>query len=109
MKISVNADRELELCEVYNPVVINTEAGAFGICERDGGIEILRGGVMVFACYTKPDDGLELPAPHFRQCVSRHDVLGLERRCEQATRHESDHCRTIGGKPHLWRNDGTTC
>ena len=116
MKIEVNADREIELSEVYNAVAIKTEAGTFGICERDGGIEILRGGVMVFACYTKPDEGIELPAPHFRQCTStmRSD-LDITHRCELAAGHEGEHMRQTVDAPHLWRDpttvhtDGTPC
>lgn len=100
MKIEVNADREVELSEVYNAVGVRTSgAGTFGVCERDGGIEIYREGVMVFACYTKPDDGIELSAPHFKQCTSMSRMLGVEQRCEQAAGHDGKHMRRIGDEP----------
>lgn len=43
MKIRVGEDRELILSEVFNGVEIETDAGLFGICQRDGGIEIRLG------------------------------------------------------------------
>jgi hypothetical protein len=91
MKIEAGEHGELVLTEVYNGVGIRTQgAGDFGICERDGGIEVTRDGELIFCCYTKINDGLELPPPHFRQCDSM--CHGL--RCTAAAGHGGEHqCR----------------
>ncbi len=44
MKITQREDRNLQLEEVYNPIVIKTQEGAeFYIAQRDGGLEITQG------------------------------------------------------------------
>lgn len=51
MKIDVNDQHDLILSEVYNGIGIRTEAGVFGICERDGGLEVTFKGELIFAKY----------------------------------------------------------
>lgn len=41
----------LVLSEVYEGVGIKTEMGTFGVCERDGGLEVTFNGKLVFAKY----------------------------------------------------------
>jgi len=59
MRIEIGADGEFQLFEVFNGIGIVTDAGHFGICERDGGIEILRNGKQVWSCY--PGEGEDGP------------------------------------------------
>ena len=59
MKIHVGEHSEIVLEEVFNPVVVRTEVGDFGICQRDGGIEIMCEGELVFASYTGLEDRVE--------------------------------------------------
>ena len=49
MKIEVNEKGEIVLSQVYNAIGIKTEAGTFGIAERDGGIEVLLNGEVIFS------------------------------------------------------------
>lgn len=51
MKIEVSEDRDIVLSEVYNGIGVKTEAGTFGIAERDGGIEITLKGKLVYGHY----------------------------------------------------------
>ena len=106
MKIEVGEDGDILFSEVYNPLCIRSAAGTFGICERDGGIEIMRNGALVFACYTKQDDYLELPPPHYRQCRAMHPRLEI--RCGDAHGHEDDHTRHKLGVVHAWSDEGST-
>ena len=39
--------------EMYNGIGIKTEAGDFGVAQRDGGIEIMLNGELVFGYYSK--------------------------------------------------------
>ena len=61
MQIDVGEKGVIELSEVYCGVVIRTDAGRFGVCQRDGGIEVTRHGEQVFSCYHlgSPTDGDE--------------------------------------------------
>lgn len=59
MKIVVNADRNLMLEDVFEPIVIRTVTGDFAVCQRDGGIEVSRNGTLVYQSVTKkPHDYL---------------------------------------------------
>jgi hypothetical protein len=40
---------DVELVGVYNGVGIQTEQGLFGVCQRDGGIEVLLNGHTVWS------------------------------------------------------------
>lgn len=51
MKIEVNDQHDLVLSEVFEGVCIRTEMGVFGVCERDGGLEVTFQGKLVFAKY----------------------------------------------------------
>jgi len=51
MKIEVGPDQSTILSEVFSGVGIETDMGTFGVCQRDGGIEIRWAGVLVFAMY----------------------------------------------------------
>lgn len=49
MKIEVNEDREIVLSELFNAIGIKTQDdGEFGISERNGGLEIMKDGVIVW-------------------------------------------------------------
>lgn len=69
MKIEVKSGddggAEVTLTEVYSGVGIKTDAGLFGIAERDGGIEIMLDGKTVWAMGAPTDDDLPetLPPP----------------------------------------------
>lgn len=54
MKINarrVNDETILVLSEVYSGVGIETDAGLFGIAQRDGGIEVMLDGKLIWARY----------------------------------------------------------
>jgi len=51
MKIEVGPDQFIILSEVFSGVGIKTDMGTFGVCQRDGGIEVTRAGVVVFSLY----------------------------------------------------------
>lgn len=51
MRVEVNEDYEIIFSEVYNGIGIKTDAGTFGICQRDGGIEITKDGKLVYSKY----------------------------------------------------------
>ena len=48
MRIGVNADGEIVLSNVYNAVVIHTPQASFGVAQRDGGLEVMRDGKVVY-------------------------------------------------------------
>ena len=49
MKLEVNENGEIVLGDVFNPVVVTTPNGDFGICQRDGGIEVVQNGKVIFS------------------------------------------------------------
>ncbi|KKM06433.1 hypothetical protein LCGC14_1743970 [marine sediment metagenome] len=49
MKVSVNEEYLIVLREIFNPIVISSPSGDFGICQRDGGIEIVKNGKIIFS------------------------------------------------------------
>lgn len=51
MKLEVGPDQSILLSEVFSGVGIKTDMGTFGICQRDGGIEVTWHGVQMFAIY----------------------------------------------------------
>lgn len=63
MKIIVNENNDIQFEEVFLPIVVRTDVGDFGICQRDGGIEIMRNGKLEFACYTvgEPESVVFMP------------------------------------------------
>lgn len=69
MKIEVKAGddggAEVTLTEVYSGVGIRTDAGLFGIAERDGGIEVMLNGKTVWAMGADAEESLPntLPPP----------------------------------------------
>lgn len=64
-RIEMTGGPEIILSEVYSGVGIRTDAGLFGIAERDGGIEVMLNGKTVWARGASPDDDLPntLPPP----------------------------------------------
>jgi hypothetical protein len=48
-EIDVNAAHDVELTEVYNGVGIITDLGCFGIAMRDGGIEVMLNGELMWS------------------------------------------------------------
>ena len=55
MNIKVNENGHIELSEVYLPVCIRTEHGVYGVCQRDGGLEVVKDGEIVFSTFpSKP-------------------------------------------------------
>lgn len=60
MKIYVNDTNDIEVAEVYNPIVISTPSGRFGVAQRDGGIEVWKEGRLVWSS-EHPED-LKEPA-----------------------------------------------
>jgi hypothetical protein len=55
MKIEVNEDRDIELSDVFNALVVRTEDGRYGICQRDGGLEVVRDGTTVYSSRNEPE------------------------------------------------------
>ena len=49
MEIEVDEDGEILLSKVYVGIGIKTDTGTFGICQRDGGIEVLKDGKPVWS------------------------------------------------------------
>ena len=62
MKIHVDENDKIVLSEVFTTVVIRTPEGDFGVCQRDGGIEIVLDGKLVFA-YPKHCPLCSQPSP----------------------------------------------
>ncbi len=58
MRVDVDEHDNIRFSEVFNPVVISTDVGEFGICQRDGGIEVSHNGKLVFAQYTSVKPGM---------------------------------------------------
>lgn len=57
MKISINGAGEVVLSEVYCGVGIETDAGLFGIAQRDGGIEVRLNGETIYCRgHNPPED-----------------------------------------------------
>jgi hypothetical protein len=56
LKTGADSGTEVYLSEVYSGVGIRTEAGLFGIAERDGGIEVMLNGKTVWARGASPED-----------------------------------------------------
>lgn len=50
-KPTIDHTGEAELSGVYNGIGIPTDQGYFGIAQRDGGLEIVLDGVLIFATY----------------------------------------------------------
>lgn len=48
MKIEVNEDGEIVFSDVFNAIGIKTDIGTFGVCQRDGGLEVVFEGETVF-------------------------------------------------------------
>ena len=55
MRVDLDENLQLVLSEVYNGIGIKTDAGVYGICQRDGGIEVMLDGQLVFAHYSPSD------------------------------------------------------
>jgi hypothetical protein len=53
MNIEVSAEGQITLSEVYNGIGIKTDSGLFGIAQRDGGIEVMHNGKLVWASVGK--------------------------------------------------------
>lgn len=49
MKLEVNEKGELIFEDVFNAIGIKTETGCFGICQRDGGIEVVKDGKTLWS------------------------------------------------------------
>ena len=60
MKINIDEQGSLVLSEVFNGIGIETDAGVFGIAQRDGGIEIMHGENLLLGIYP------EAPGLHVR-------------------------------------------
>lgn len=60
MKIRVNENSDIEFSDVFNSIVIDTPSGKFGICQRDGTIEIIQNGETVFRAEQKPEPEPEM-------------------------------------------------
>ncbi len=77
MKLGVNADGLLEISMVFEPVVIVTPDGSFGVCQRDGGIEVVHQGKIVFASSAPAADDANVCAvcgrPHVEGWRPRHN------------------------------------
>lgn len=58
---------ELELEDCYNGIVVHTPRGAFGISQRDGGLEVLCDGKLVYSsehnCAVIATPGTKAPPP----------------------------------------------
>jgi len=76
MKTYVNEDGEIEFEDVFNAIVVKTPAGRYGICQRDGGIEIVQNHKRVF----NSDTTAEI------ECLR--NELAAERTAHTATREE---------------------
>jgi len=49
MKIDVSENGSIVLSDVFNAVVIATDQGEFGVAQRDGGIEVMHKGELVYS------------------------------------------------------------
>lgn len=49
MKINVSENGSIVLSDVFNAVIIATDEGEFGVAQRDGGIEVMHKGIMVYS------------------------------------------------------------
>jgi hypothetical protein len=73
MKLEVGPDQSIILSEVFSGVGIKTDMGTFGVCQRDGGIEVTREGVQVFSMY--PDGRFDRWADRWAElCVKYHKL-----------------------------------
>ena len=63
IKSGADGSAEVMLAEVYSGVGIRTEAGLFGIAQRDGGIEVMLNGKTVWAMGADDGDGLPTTLP----------------------------------------------
>ena len=64
LKTGADGASEITLSEVYSGVGIQTDAGLFGIAERDGGIEVMLNGKTVWALGADTEDlPVTLPPP----------------------------------------------
>lgn len=48
VKLTVNENYEMVFEDVFNAIVIKTDSGDFGICQRDFGIVVMKDGKEVF-------------------------------------------------------------
>jgi hypothetical protein len=58
MKLETDENGEIVLSDVFNGIGIKTDAGTFGIAQRDGGIEVMLSGKLVY------------PPVHLKEIVS---------------------------------------
>jgi len=49
MKIHVSENGSIVLSDVFNAIVIATDQGEFGVAQRDGGIEVMHKGELVYS------------------------------------------------------------
>jgi hypothetical protein len=64
LKLGADGTPEVYLSEVYSGVGIQTDAGLFGIAQRDGGIEVMLNGKTVWARGASSEDlANTLPPP----------------------------------------------
>ena len=49
MEITTNESGEIVLSNVFNSVVIETENGSFGVCERDGNLNVVVDGRTIWS------------------------------------------------------------
>lgn len=99
MKIEVktgdDGGTEITLCEVYSGVGIQTDAGLFGIAQRDGGIEVMLNGKTVWAMGADPDglpNTLPPPAMTEERATELAKVIGrLSARIGPILRDEKEH------------------
>lgn len=57
--IRVNESGQIVFAEVYEPIIISTPTGSFGVAQRDGGFEVFHDGKIVYASlhHHRDEDG----------------------------------------------------
>lgn len=78
MKLEVGPDQSIILSEVFSGVGIKTDVGTFGVCQRDGGLEVTLAGVLVFCMY--PD------GRRFNVIERQHELYGKIGRLRETLR-----------------------
>jgi hypothetical protein len=97
LKTGADGGAEVYLSEVYSGVGIRTEAGLFGIAQRDGGIEVMLNGKTVWARGASPEDELPntLPPPpamtEERAAAIAKVIVRLSTRIAPILREEQEH------------------
>lgn len=67
-EIDVNAAHDVELTEIYNGVGIVTDLGRFGIAMRDGGIEVMLNGKLMWSSSDYEDEMVFSPGHEGSEC-----------------------------------------